>query len=169
MKANDKNSVKFLLKLILKAVKTLWFSENNLYLHLSSNLRKLKLPLTEPWIKNIVSLEHKKNKSKIFWKRLHQNKNQKVSDSKSPWYYRTSPLFCRAPIKPTKCSKKLRIRPIVQWNSLNIEQKEAFCIIIQLNLQKSAKFYFQETFIRRLIAIGAHFEIKESVLRFLVH
>ena len=36
-----------------------------------------------------------------------------------------------------------------------------------LNQQKMAKFLLQKTFIRRPIATSAHFEISESVLRFL--
>ena len=58
LKAKDKNSVNFLLKLFLKALKTLCFSENKPYLQLASNLRKLELSLTELWIKTIVSNWH---------------------------------------------------------------------------------------------------------------
>ena len=106
-----------------------------------------------------------KTKAKYFENRQHQNKNQKVSESMSPWYCQTSPWFCRALSTPTKCSKYLRMRPIVAWNSSNIKKKsDAFCIIIELNLQKS---FNSRTFIRRLIATSTLFEIRDSVLRFL--
>ena len=74
-------------------------------------------------------------------------KNQTVSDSKNPGYYRTSPQFFRVPNKPTNCSKCLRIRRIVDWNSSNIKKNNcAFCIFIDLNLQKNAKVLTPEDF-----------------------
>ena len=76
-------------KLSFKAIKTIIFSENKLYLYSALNTVK--------------------RQKQIFWKRQHQNKNYKLLIVKIIDNIKNIP--CHAPNKPPKCSKHLQIRP----------------------------------------------------------
>ena len=71
----------------------------------------------------------------MFWKRQHQRKTKslilRIHDNIEPL-----PDFFARPANRPSVPSFLRVRSIVEWTSSNIKKNnDAFCIIIELNLQ----------------------------------
>ena len=102
-------------------------------------------------MKKVSVININKTQAKYFEKRQHQNKNQRVSDSKNPWYCRTSPWFCRAHSKPLNVPSVCELDQLLS-GVLQILKKRT------MPLEKIIEFFFgkkRQSFNPRKLSYGA--------------